>query len=377
MVDEIGKIISINNVFTQMTGYDPYDIIGKNPKFLKSSKHSASFYRSLIYEVTKHGYWHGHIWLRHKDGTPHQNCIVITNIEGSSGQKYYIGTFQDASKCTELDNTDDVVYNNQDYLKKLTYFQLQKAIDEDQFEVLLQPIMNIVNGKIVGLEALLRWNHPIFGSVSPNNFIPIAEKTGLINRIGEKVLRRSFDYYQKLQQKGFHHLKLMINISVKQLEHYGFGKLVSRLIEEYGVEAKNLEFEITESVFLKPTKKVLKCINQMQELGIQLSLDDFGSGYSAFSYLKRWPFNTLKIDSEFVRDINTNPTSALLVEMMISMSKNLGLNVIAEGVETLEQVEFLREKQCEIVQGYYYSTPLSIDDVIKFISSRTHLTEAI
>ena len=376
MVDEIGKIISVNDAFTEITGYDPYDIIGKNPEFLKSSKHNANFYRSMMYEVIHHGYWHGYIWLRNKDGITHKDSIVITTIEGSSGKKYYIGIFQDSSKCTEQEITDAISdKNNQDYLKKLTYFHLQKAMEEDQFEVLLQPVMNIDNGEIVGLEALLRWNHPAIGSISPNIFIPIAEKTGLINLIGEKVLRTSFSHYQKLKQEGLNNLKLMVNISVKQLEQNGFSKFVSSLINEYRFEAKNLEFEITESIFLKPTKKILKCVNQLQKLGIQLSLDDFGSGYSAFNYLKKWSFNTLKIDREFVRDINTNSTSALLVEMMITMSKNLGINVVVEGVETEEQLEFLREKQCYIVQGYYYSIPLSIDNVIKFINSRNYLKE--
>ncbi len=367
MIDEQGKIISINEAFTQITGYSPYEILGRSPKFFKVKKHYTSFYRNLVYEVLKYGYWHGHIWLCKKNGVQQQYCLVVTSIEGSSGQKYYISTFQDSSHCSEQENADSNSTNRNN--EKITYFHLQKAMAEEQFELHYQPLMHITDGKIIGLETLIRWNHPTKGSISPNIFIPIAEKTGLIIPIGERVLKQSFEAYQVLQTKGSKNLKLMINVSVKQLEHKDFSQFVANLVKEYAFDTKNIEFEITESIFLNPSKNVLRNINQLRQLGIQLSLDDFGTGYSAFNYLKRLPFNTLKIDREFIRDVKINSTNSILVEMMITMGKNLGLNVIAEGVETSEQIDFLRENQCEVVQGYYYSKPLPINDLIDFIDN--------
>lgn len=237
---------------------------------------------------------------------------------------------------------------------------LHEAIARHQFEVFYQPLVEARTNKIVGSEALIRWKHPERGYVSPINFIPLAEETGLIVPIGTWVLEEACRQNHEWQLMGFSNLKVAVNLAGKQIQEDNIVDIVKDILGKLDYNPRLLELEITETAILD--ESVMSKIKQFSEMGVGLAVDDFGTGYSGLSYLKRFSIDKLKIDQSFVRDIPHNKDSIAIVSAIIAMAKELNLKTLAEGVEEIEQLEFLRQKGCDFIQGYYYSKPVTADE---------------
>ena len=236
--------------------------------------------------------------------------------------------------------------------------RLRYALENEQFSLKYQPLMEAHSKKVVGAEALIRWNDDELGSVSPEIFIPLAEETGLIVGIGEWVLDTACRDIKQLQNEGFGtDFYFAINLSSRQVRDKDFSNLIADMLVKHEISGDCLELEITERLLMKDVPEVVSTLNSFKEMNIRLSIDDFGTGYSSLSYLKRFPFDVLKIDQSFVRDIGNDPDDTALCEAIIAMAHSLGLSLIAEGVETKEQFEFLRARGTETVQGYYMGKP--------------------
>ncbi len=232
---------------------------------------------------------------------------------------------------------------------------LHEAIEKQQLRLEYQPQYNLEQNSIVGVEALLRWQHPEFGLVSPADFIPIAEKTGLIQSIGDWVLRQACIQGHAWLESGINFGKIAVNVSALQLQQSNFIDRLQVILQETGFSAHHLDIEITESFLLIDPQQAIASLNQLRELGIEISLDDFGTGYSSLSYLKGLPINKLKIDRSFVKDVPSHSDSNAIVNAIIAMGKTLSLKVVAEGIETQEQAQYLSDKGCIYGQGFLFS----------------------
>jgi diguanylate cyclase (GGDEF)-like protein/PAS domain S-box-containing protein len=239
---------------------------------------------------------------------------------------------------------------------------LYSALVRDELYLVYQPQISAITEKIIGTEVLLRWEHPVYGNVSPAEFIPIAENNGLIVPIGEWVLRTAMKQMQTWLESGLSPIILAVNLSAVQFRNVNLPTLIQEILHSSGFKPENLELELTESVTMNNPQNAIETMNKLHEIGIKMSLDDFGTGYSSLSYLKKFKVYKLKIDQSFVRDITIDPEDRAIVATIINMAKSLGLETIAEGVETLEQLEYLRENGCGEIQGYYYSKPLSVKE---------------
>jgi diguanylate cyclase (GGDEF)-like protein/PAS domain S-box-containing protein len=240
---------------------------------------------------------------------------------------------------------------------------LRLALDRKELFLVYQPQVEIATGRIVGLEALLRWQHPELGLVPPDRFIRIAENSGLILTIGEWVLRTACSQALKWQEEGLPAVTIAVNVSAIQFRQESFCGLIRRVLHETGLAPQCLELELTESLLLANAEVMLSVVEELKAIGVTLAIDDFGTGYSSFSYLRQFRVSKLKIDRSFIRDVAVNPDDAAITAAIISMAKSLHLKVIAEGVEDEAQMTFLRARQCDEIQGYYFSKPLAVDDV--------------
>lgn len=236
---------------------------------------------------------------------------------------------------------------------------IRTAIEEQQFELHYQPKVDAETFRLVGAEALLRWNHPERGAIAPDDFIPIAEETGLIIPIGQWVLTEACKQVKLWSTSPVGSVPVSVNISSHQFRDNGLIRDVLDAVSLAGIKTTDLELEITESVLLQDVDKTLIELRALKEAGISLSIDDFGTGYSSLSYLKRFPIDTIKIDRSFVQDLHHDTDDAAICAAILAMSRQLGLNVVAEGVETREQLEFLRRHKCNHIQGYICSKPLT------------------
>ncbi len=239
--------------------------------------------------------------------------------------------------------------------------EIRKALESDQFELYYQPKADAESWTLVGAEALLRWHHPERGVIAPAEFIPVAEETGLIVPIGQWVLQEACRQARIWTESPFGDIAVAVNISSHQFQSDSLIDDVLGAALRAGIEPASLELEITESVLLQDAENTLVALNTLKRAGISLSVDDFGTGYSSLSYLKRFPIDTLKIDRSFVKDIHVDQDDAAICAAILAMAQQLGLNVVAEGVETKEQLEFLRHHGCNQIQGYLCSKPLSAD----------------
>lgn len=248
--------------------------------------------------------------------------------------------------------------------------QLRRAVDEHGLTVVFQPKLHLASGKVQGAEALVRWQNAEGNSVSPAEFIPIAEQSGLISRLDEDVLRMSCRHVVPLLQNGFSDLHISVNLSAR---HAGQADLVGRILailDETGFPPENLELEITETTLLDEFERVARKLRALADSGVQISIDDFGTGYSSFYYLKKLPIHRIKIDQSFVRELSVDTDDAEIVSSMLAMAHSLGLEVVAEGVETREQLEFLAKRDCDEIQGYYFSKPLEPEAFTRFLSTQ-------
>jgi diguanylate cyclase (GGDEF)-like protein/PAS domain S-box-containing protein len=235
---------------------------------------------------------------------------------------------------------------------------LRRALDRNEFELFYQPRVEAESGRISGAEALIRWNHPDLGLISPTRFIPMAEEIGLIVPIGDWVIHTACTQNKAWQKAGLPAISVSVNLSARQFRREGLVESVAQVLRDLELDACHLELELTESIVMNSAEHFIRKLREFEDLGVQLSIDDFGTGYSSLSYLKRFPLHHLKIDQSFVRDIATDADDAAITSTVISLGHSLNLKVIAEGVETEEQVAFLRDHHCDEMQGFYFSKPL-------------------
>jgi diguanylate cyclase (GGDEF)-like protein/PAS domain S-box-containing protein len=530
ITDSRGTIKSVNNAFTTLTGYSKEEVLGKNPRVLKSGKQPESFYAELWSTITSGKVWQGEIVNRRKDGTTYTEEMTITPVTQGVGKTtftrfvaikqditqrkaaeiqvellaYYdaltglpnrtllqdrlakalavarrrkeklallfldldgfknindsfghsvgdlvlqevaerlkkwgreqdtvarvggdefiivlngVKDIPDAAVATErlmdamtavfnvqghflnigcsigisifpedgadgetlIKNADAAMYSSKSNGRnKSTFFTgemnaqvvervalesgLRLALHKKQLSLVYQPQVDIATERIIGLEALLRWQHPDLGLVPPDKFIRIAENSGLILPIGEWVLRTACSQARKWQDEGLPAVTVAVNVSAVQFRQEGFCELIKRVLHETGLAARYLELELTESVLLDNAEVILSVVRKLKAMELKLAIDDFGTGYSSLSYLRQFPVSKLKIDRSFVQDVAVNPDDAAITTAIIGMAKSLHLKVIAEGVENEAQLSFLRTHQCDEIQGYYFSRPLAPAD---------------
>jgi len=274
------------------------------------------------------------------------------------------------SRAVEHSGTNYEFYKTEMNCKALGRLELEnnlrRAIEREELRVYYQPKIDTTSKQIVGMEALVRWQHPELGFISPAEFIPLAEETGIIVPLGEWVLRTACDQTKIWNEKGFP-LNVSVNLSPEQFQQKGLAEMVMNVIEENSLDPSQIELEITETSIMKDADYVVKVLGELRSKGIKISIDDFGIGYSSFGYLKSLPIDSLKIDKSFIQDITTDPDAAALVMSIISLSHNLRLKIIAEGVETEDQLKFLHLLRCDAWQGYLYSKPVCAVDFEKLL----------
>ncbi|MCK9635853.1 MAG: EAL domain-containing protein [Methylobacter tundripaludum] len=529
-----GTIVAINPSFTQLTGYTPEDVIGKNPKILQSGRQDAMFYQAMWRKLVTTGHWEGEIWNRRKNGEVYAEWLSINSIFNSDGSvNRRVALFSDITKrkqseeliwrqanfdpltglpnrsmfrdrleqavkkthrvnsslalmfidldrfkeindtlghevgdallvdaaqrlihcvrdtdtvarlggdeftvilgdldaidsaeriaqsilnslaqpfqlgsersqisasigitfypkdATELEdllkNADQAMYAAKDKGRNayccftpsmhdamLNRIQLtadlREALAENQFQVYYQPIVDITTGAISKAEALIRWLHPVRGLISPDDFIALAEDTGLITEIGAWVLRTACSQAKAWRNQGQPSLRIAVNVSARQFHDMHFIDTVSAVLIETGLPPEALELEITEGMMMHNMEHTIAVIQTLRVLGVQISEDDFGTGYSSLNYLKQFPIHTLKIDKSFIRDIGSDPDDAALVIAIIAMAKSLRLSIVAEGVETEQQLAFLRDQGCTQCQGYLFAKPMPEQEFGAFLA---------
>ncbi|HSJ47779.1 MAG TPA: EAL domain-containing protein [Gammaproteobacteria bacterium] len=526
--DAQNNMVSVNRAYCEITGYPQTELLGQNPRILKSGRHDAAFYRNIWAQTLNRGHWEGEIWNRRKSGEIFPCWLSITTLRGGGGEiTHYIGVSRDISKhkqdeeqirnlahydvLTGLPNryllndrieqaisqahreghslglmfldldrfknvndslghqvgdrmlmevsnrlrglvreedtvsrlggdefiilllgvdaegaahvaskiiramaepfmiggdeltitpsigiamypddgqeietllqcADSAMYKAKDtgrnnyrfftvemhsHIRRTLQLEnaLRRALERNELALHYQPQLEISSGDIVGVEALLRWQHPEFGMVSPADFIPIAEDSGLILPIGEWVLRTAVQQNRAWQQAGLGSFAMAVNISAVQFRQASLAQMVGQILREFGLAPGWLELELTESITMEDPLTAIGIMDRLHDQGVRLSIDDFGTGYSSLSYLKRFRINKLKIDQSFVQDITSDPDDEAIVDAVISLADSLQLRTIAEGVETVEQLEFLRSKGCDEIQGYYFSKPLPAQEV--------------
>ena len=244
---------------------------------------------------------------------------------------------------------------------------LYRAIEKNELELYYQPQLSCHNNQIMGVEALIRWRHPVMGLISPAKFIPIAEKTGLILPIGEWVLRTACQQNKKWQEQGLPKIRMGVNLSLRQFHNNDLLNLVESVLKETKLAPQYLELEITETIAMKEKSYIINTLNAFRQIGVSIAIDDFGTEYSSLSYLKHLPVDRLKVAMQFIRGIGIDHKDEALAKGIIVLAKSIGMNVIAEGVETKEQLEFLKNHNCDEIQGYYFFKPLAEAEMTKLL----------
>jgi diguanylate cyclase (GGDEF)-like protein/PAS domain S-box-containing protein len=247
---------------------------------------------------------------------------------------------------------------------------LRRALERNEFLLHYQPKINIASEKITSMEVLVRWKHPTKGLIQPAEFIQLAEETGLIVPLGHWVLKTACAQNRSWQLQGLPPLRLAVNLSARQFSHAGILQDIANVLTETGLDPATLELEITESMVMKDPDHAVALLNKIKAMGIHLSIDDFGTGYSSLSQLKRFPIDSLKIDRSFIHDLPGGADDSAITKAILAMAHSLKLNVIAEGVETTEQLHFLRSNDCDELQGYYFSKPVPEDEFARLVLSQ-------
>lgn len=316
----------------------------------------------------------------------HSSCGMEIFLTVSAGVTIYPADGENIESLlknadTALHHSKDMGGDNYHFFNKEMNFRafkklemelsLRHALERKEFYLVYQPQINSRTNEMIGVEALIRWNHPELGLIYPMKFIPLTEETGLIVPIGEWVLRAACEQNKKWQDKGFPPMVVSVNLSPIQFAQKNIIAKITDILKETKLDPKYLELEITESVIMKNAEDAIIKINKIKEMGIRVSIDDFGTGYSSLSYLKRFNIDTLKIDRSFVRDVPGNKDDSAIVSAIINLSRSLNLQTVAEGVETAAQNRFLLDNDCEKVQGFFFSKPVD-SDKIESMFNRKH-----
>jgi diguanylate cyclase (GGDEF)-like protein/PAS domain S-box-containing protein len=524
-----GEIVAVNTAFESITGYSQSEVLGLNPRLLRSGRHQLMFYQGLWAALLEAGLWQGEIWNRRKNGEIYPNWQTISAVKDGAGvTTHFVGVFSDittikssqdaldflahhdpltelpnrtlfhdrlkhallrrqreegglavlfvdldrfkhindtlghpvgdevlrrvakamvaqvragdtvariggdefvllleddvslrsvamvAQKLVDLvsspfvidgkelyvtasigislcpndgDDADSLLKNadmamykaKQQGRNNFQFYEaemgkgaherlvlenaLRGAVRRNELFLHYQPQVDLVSGRLAGVEALVRWQHPELGLVSPGRFIPVAEDMGVIQEIGDWVLREACSQVVRWRDRGFFVPRMAVNLSMQQLEKAGLESAVAELLSGYNIPASQLELEVTESVIMNQSGRALETLDGLRRLGVFLAIDDFGTGYSSLSYLRQLPVHRLKIDYSFVRDIGRDPNDEAIALAIISLGHSLGLEVVAEGVERAEQADFLVREGCDVAQGYYFDRPVSPVDL--------------
>lgn len=284
-----------------------------------------------------------------------ENVMQLAKSQGGNGYQFYVA------------NVDQKIRQ-----AKVLEKELASAVEDGQLELAFQPQVNLITGEVRGAEALVRWRHPERGLVSPSEFIPLAERTGVITQIGEWVLEKACQALQRWHAQGLDHLTLSVNLSANQLHQTGIVNTIRQLLEHTGVPPHFLVLELTETAIMNNVDLAIRLLRQIKQLGVQLGIDDFGTGYSSLAYLKKMPMDEIKIDRSFVQDMLEDPDNGTIVDAIIQLGHSLNLSVIAEGTETLDQIRYLQECECDVAQGYYYSQPVSEEALLILLTQSRH-----
>lgn len=539
ITDAAGTIQFANPAVFTITGYEPEEVIGRNPRIFKSNRHPKEFYKEMWKSILTEGSWQGVIWNRRRDGEAFPEWLSITAIKGATGKTdKFVSVFYDMTRIKQsedtlqrqayedaltklpnrlafrerLENTIDAsadgdgkigvvivdidrlkninetlgfpagdaliqgiaqrlhpivregdtlarfgggefacvmhgahdeqgvvrktlemlsslsepfnieghelfvtasagiafypsdgthapdlvknalvamrraknhdrnsyqlytpAMNTRSYERLALENDLRKAIGREEFIVHYQPKLSIMTGAITGMEALVRWSHPVHGMISPVKFIPLAEETGLIAPIGEFVLAEALAQIKKWCAVDCGDLSVAVNLSAAQFRDRDLVKTIGNMLERTGVNPSRLDIEITESMVMGDVNAAIATLNGLRDMGVRISMDDFGTGFSSLSYLKRFPIHCLKVDRSFIKDIPGNEDDVAITAAIISMSHSLDLKVVAEGVETLEQLNYLRENACDEMQGYFFSPPVPAMEMTKILNSGANL----
>lgn len=240
--------------------------------------------------------------------------------------------------------------------------EFRRALRRNEFRLLFQPRIDIATGEIVGMEGLIRWQHPTRGLLSPDEFIPLAEETGLIVTMGYWVIHQACLSLKLLQEQGSK-VNIAVNLSFRQFQDKNLKETVAKIIRKTQVDARYLEFELTETAVMANEDETRRCMDGLSKLGVHFSLDDFGTGYSSFAHIQGLPITSLKVDKSFVQNAVNKKGDAVIVKAIINLAHNLGMEVIAEGVESFDQLALLRDFKCDQVQGYFYNKAISFDNI--------------
>jgi diguanylate cyclase (GGDEF)-like protein len=302
------------------------------------------------------------IALYPKDGTDIEDLLVKADMamykakdQGRNGHAFY-GESMAVRSLGRLELEND----------------LRRAFDAGEFQLYYQPKLDLASGLIIGVEALLRWQHGTRGWIAPDLFIPVAEETGLIVALGDWVISETCKQLNAWATNGLGHLTIAVNVSVQQFAREDFVESVLRSLWQSGIKPQQLELEITESLLMRNVDDTTENMKRFSAAGLRLSIDDFGTGYSSLGYLRQFPVDALKIDRSFVKDLSTSSDDAAICAAIIAMARELKLKVIAEGVETVEQLEFLRKHRCDQVQGYLVSEAIPVKELEKLLRSTPH-----
>lgn len=272
-------------------------------------------------------------------------------------------------------------YDNEMNIAELEHIRLEAAlrdaIKNKEFVLHFQPLLTLKTHTIQSVEALIRWEHPELGLVSPAKFIPLAEESGLIISIGEWVVNEACRINKSWQDAGYDPITVAVNISPKQFHHQDVAKMVTEALESNKLEPKYLKIEITETAVMDNVENAIKKLNTIHDMGVQISIDDFGTGYTSISYLRQYPVSVLKIDQTFIKGIPSNPNDVAITSAVIGLGHNLGLEVIAEGVETVEQIEFLSAHDCDTIQGYFFSRPVPASKLVQQLTKKGVVTDSV
>ncbi|WP_191061433.1 putative bifunctional diguanylate cyclase/phosphodiesterase, partial [Geminicoccus harenae] len=271
---------------------------------------------------------------------------------------------EQASHSYQFYTTD---MNAKAYQRLVLESRLRKAVERGELSLHFQPLVDLLEERIVGVEALLRWNSPELGFVPPSDFIPIAEETGLILPIGEWVLRQAVAQMREWHADGLHGLRIAVNISARQFQARDFVAKIRRLLGETGFPGPFLELELTESSIMRDVEETVHRLRELAELGVRVTVDDFGTGYSSLAYLKRFPIGALKIDRSFIADVTTDANDAAIARAVVALAETLKVRVVGEGVETRQQFEFLRALGCNEAQGYLIGRPMPAADALVWL----------